>query len=256
MKVIASIPVAQPIETFLSFLKDRAADPIHESNGDVIADFIDRFLVVEMKRLENDKSLVQTEVEIPDDLVTKPLEAANRQLDTYKLIIKKYVGAIGDLQTDCMGFLKTAGIDNTAPVIVRDMKLAEINKVEVADLKPEDLFRTPAERVAVRNGNGHRSTMVRKLFDDERDIIRAQFLKLNGQIHEDACLPIKNLLGSEVAIFQVTGFISLLHTYAAMGRLQVNDFPAYENWMKTQRKIWARYSSPKYQALRIKAAQA
>lgn len=37
--------------------------------------------------------------------------------------------------------------------------------------------------------NGHKKEKKRRLKEEEKDIIRKEFIKLNGQIKEDICLP-------------------------------------------------------------------
>lgn len=102
-----------------------------------------------------------------------------------------------------------------------------------------------------RSGNGHTSEKIRDLYDNERDIIRAEFMKLNGQIKEDACLEIQKKLGTEVAIFQVTGFVTYLHLQIAEGKFEVNNMPDYLMFLQEHRNRWATYNSPKYRTKRI-----
>lgn len=276
MKIIATVPASHSIETFLSFIKDRALDSIHENNVDLIADFIDRFLVIEMKRMASSTEVIKTEVEIPDELITKPLEEANKQLNVYKLRSSTYFLTIWNAQNDLLKVLKEAGIDDISTKIQRkfdhkdepeelapsnpDLTLAgpgfrvglQNEEVSAADkvLAPVE----PAEKVK-RNGNGHQSAKVRDLTNLEKDQIRSDFLAINGQIAEDACLPIHEKLPAEISIFQVTGFISLMHRYVAKGKLSVKDYPAYENFLQTHRELLATYDNPKYQNMRKQMAQ-
>lgn len=92
-----------------------------------------------------------------------------------------------------------------------------------------------------RSGNGHKREAWRKLYDWEKNIIRAEFVRLNGIIHEDACLGIQKRLSNDVAIFQVTGFVTLLHKYISLGRLRLPDMISYERHLKQKRKLWAQY---------------
>ena len=260
MKVTATVPAIQPIETFLSYLKDRAGDPVHESNVDVIADFIDRFVVIEMKRLESVKDTIKTEVEIPDDLVTKPLEAANKQLDIYKAIIAKYVSTMGEMHKDLSVLLHGAGVVDITPELIRNQKLVEINAAdEITAMVDKPLIKVTAAEVAdrvaaraKRNGNGHKSLKIRGLEDGERDLIRAEFLNLNGQISEDACKPIHAKIDQVISIAQVTGFISYLHGQVMGGAFQVRDMDAYMTFLQSHRDLWATYNSPKYVAMRAR----
>jgi hypothetical protein len=98
-----------------------------------------------------------------------------------------------------------------------------------------------------RTGKGHKSEMIRKLHDSERDCIRRTFLIKNGQIEEDDCVRIKPYMGNDVAIFQVTGFVSYLHRDVALGRTQVRDLPAYKEWMRTKYSgLFVQYNNPRF----------
>jgi hypothetical protein len=110
-----------------------------------------------------------------------------------------------------------------------------------------------------RTGNGHKSEKTRDLYDHEKDIIRDDlFFPKNGQINNDDCvafretrlkdLPAGTSSFKEVAIFQITGFVSVLHTRVAEGGILVNDLVAYEAWMRVKygETLWARYNLPLY----------
>ncbi len=125
-------------------------------------------------------------------------------------------------------------------------------------------FMLPANETAIvveskraykkRAGNGHKSEKIRDLFDFEKDVIKEDlFLPKNGQIDNDDCVAfrdnaIKGIVGklsafNEIAIFQITGYVSVLHTQVAEGRLMVDDICAYEEWMRTKYgRLWARYN--------------
>jgi hypothetical protein len=109
-----------------------------------------------------------------------------------------------------------------------------------------------------RQGNGHRSEMVRKLNDGERDWLRAAFLRKNGQIEEDDCVTFKGQMISDViAIFQITGFISVLHRYVALGRMEVRDLPAYLNWMQSKYGgLWSQWNNTRFVTVRAQNLQA
>jgi hypothetical protein len=108
-----------------------------------------------------------------------------------------------------------------------------------------------------RTGNGHKSTMVRKLNDQERNFFRSSFLRKNGEIEEDDCVAMKAGVANEVAIFQVTGFISYLHRDVALGRTQVRDLPAYKEWMRTKYgALWAQFNNPRFTEVRHRNAAA
>jgi hypothetical protein len=109
-----------------------------------------------------------------------------------------------------------------------------------------------------RTGNGHTKAKIRDLTDPERDCMRNHlFLPKNGQIDNDDCVTFRhNALPSEVAIFQVTGYISVLHTEVAEGRTAVQDLVAYEQWMREKYNgtLWARYINPNFSLVRVQNA--
>jgi hypothetical protein len=225
MIVSVECSVKDHIETFFEYLKKRATDKAHTKDADVIADFVDRFIVIEMKRLATKDETFNTDIEIPDSLLLDPLKEAKLKMD--KIF---------------EDFFKNKGV--TAPSTPAPAPVTT---------KPAAAPSTPAT-AKPRNGNGHKSLKQRSLLDPERDDIRAEFLSLNGQIDEDACVRLKaNKMPKEVAIFQVTGFMTHLHMKVAAGELKVRDLDAYLNFLQGHRDMWARYNSPKYQALRAAA---
>ena len=104
----------------------------------------------------------------------------------------------------------------------------------------------------VRNGNGHHSEMVRKLNEGERAQLKNKFLSKNGQIANDDCVIFKGQMISDcIAIFQITGYISVLHRYVAMGRLKLRDLNAYKEWMHAKYKgLWNQYTSERFSKVR------
>ena len=115
--------------------------------------------------------------------------------------------------------------------IVTEMKVAPSQTVADQVYKPAiSLDKQPSlGKKITRNriGNGHKVLKKRKLAEWEKNIIRTEFIKLNGIIHEDFTLPIKAKLGSDVSPFQVTGFVTLLHKYVKDGSLKLSDMNAY-----------------------------
>jgi len=103
------------------------------------------------------------------------------------------------------------------------------------------------------NKNGHRSEMVRKLNDGERAWLKNKFIQKNGQIANDDCVAFKGQMISDViAIFQITGYISVLHRYVALGRLELRDLSAYLNWMEYKYQgLWSQYNNKRFTAVRI-----
>jgi hypothetical protein len=108
-------------------------------------------------------------------------------------------------------------------------------------------------RTRIRNGNGHRSGMVRKLNDSERAWLKTKFLQKNGRIANDDCVTFKGQIISDcIAIFQITGYISVLHRYVAMGRLELRDLSGYLNWMHEKYQgLWTQYNNPRFTTARM-----
>lgn len=79
----------------------------------------------------------------------------------------------------------------------------------------------------VQSGNGHKVEKIKPLKEWEKDLIRNEFIKLNGEILRDTCLEIKKKLNKDTAIFQVTGFVSLLHKYVLKGELKLPSLGHY-----------------------------
>jgi hypothetical protein len=96
---------------------------------------------------------------------------------------------------------------------------------------PASVELTP-KRTRNRVGNGHKKQMVRSLLPQEKDFFRANFLAANGMLEEKDCTVLKEKVSEEVAIFQVTGFISYLHRDVASGRTVLQDTRAYLEWMR------------------------
>jgi hypothetical protein len=235
MKVTMQVPSITPLTTFFDYLKKVASDKVHENNVDLIADFVDKVLVVEMKRLENDSSTFDQVIEIPDSVVVEPLRKAKKQFDDF---FTKFIMERGG---------------NPAQIVVDSDSATDNTGIPYP--KPEDEITAQDEATSVpsasafvkkRSGNGHKVAKIRSLYGNEKDTIRAEFLNLNGQIAEDACKPIHDSLDKDVSIFQVTGFVTYLHSMIAGGSLEVRDMPAYLSFLQGHRGLWAKYNSPKY----------
>jgi hypothetical protein len=108
-----------------------------------------------------------------------------------------------------------------------------------------------------RIGNGHKKQKVRDLHDSERTFLRSTFQAKNGQIEDDFCVDLKYGNGSatgmdaDVAIFQITGFMSFLHREVAQNRLVLQDLQAYCNWMHTRyADLWEQWNRPAFVNIR------
>jgi hypothetical protein len=219
------------VESFLEYIRARAKDPAHTKNGDAIADFIDGFMVFELKRLgKKDENYLET-IQFPDELVLEPLKNAKQRMDEI----------FNDFLKDPSGKTKTPSAASTSAATATSVPA------------------TPTSAPAIpapRSGNGHKKEKIRSLLGSEKDHIRSEFIKVNGQIAEDTCVEIKKHpeIGNEIAIFQVTGFVTYIHRQIAMGEFEVQDMASYLTFISTHRALWATYNSPKYQTMRADAA--
>jgi hypothetical protein len=169
-----------------------------------------------------------------------------------------------ELLTKFAGYL-TERVTDTNRVIIADFMekflVVEIKKMEgpaqpemidipMPKVKAEDIM----GMIKQRSGNGHKILKKRPLTDSEKDNIRVFFKESNGQIESDACVEYKKLaeVDPDVAIFQITGFVSYLHNRVASGELTLSNMPAYFEFIKGHRNLWATYNSPRYQALRAR----
>lgn len=245
MEITIEYSARERLEKFMEWLKKRAEDKIHENNGDIIADFVENVVVVELKRLENDSEIITEDIEIPNEVMAEPLKAMKKQVDK---AFKDFIDGNGlnseesddekETESEPGDEEETESEPEAAPISGRGSSpKTTVSKVS----KP-------------RNGNGHESKKKRPLTDPERNIIRSEFTALNGQIEEDACVKIKERLDSEVSIFQVTGFVTYLHKEIAMGKDTVGDMDSYLEFLQEHRNLWARYNSDKYIKMRAAAA--
>ena len=245
-KVTVQFSVKSRMEKFFEYLKKRSQDKVHEGNKDLIADFIDKFIVVELKWLENNNEKFDEILEVPDEVMLEPLKQMKASFD--KTFNDFLSGKGVSLPKKSTGAGEDFGI-------FRD---------------PEEEFSTDDEEVTSdnnsipnasnvskpRTGNGHEAKKTRDLNDSEKDTIKSDFLALNGQFVDSkkSCQPILEKLGSDITIWQVVGFVSLLHRYIAMGGLQVPDLDAYKIFLEEHHKLWAQYNSSKYQTARQNAS--
>jgi len=258
MKIAIQIPATTPLETFFQFLKDRAIDPIHKDNVDLIADFADKFIVVELKRLANEAETITQNLDIPDTALAPlyvPYQKAKAKFDAeWRQILNGGAHVLDEDYSDPDTIEAPAPVVPPAVAQPSSTVDPDVNKyLGVSDP-------TPAAPVATatpvkRSGNGHVRGKKRPLMPAEKDQIRADFLALGGKIAEDACKPTLAKMGQDVTIFQVTGFMTYLHSQVAAGILALPDMDGYIEYIKGHRKIWENYNSPKYQALRIKNAK-
>ena len=59
----------------------------------------------------------------------------------------------------------------------------------------------------------------RNLTNDERTTMRVYFVQKEGRVDGDDCVELKTMLSPDLSLWQVTGFISLLHHEVAEGKV-------------------------------------
>lgn len=225
-------PHSDRLQNFLTYLKVRAVAPEHQTNRDIIANFVDKFLVFELKRLGDAQETFEEEVSIPDSILVEPLKRAKAGFDK---VFKD--------------FMSKQGLDTLTTEVEPEAVEPVTTVTEVASSE-DGIGSLPEEPPQPRTGNGHKIAKKRKLTDQEKDDIRSFFLQKSGMIGDDDCVAHHKAMDQIVTIFQVTGFCTYLHKKVAMGDLTLTNLPGYVAWMQTRRDLWAQYDSPKYKAMR------
>jgi hypothetical protein len=235
MKIQIDLNAKDKLETFLKFVEKRAADIVHTNNGDIIADFIDSFIVVELKRLENKPEYISQEILIPDEVLAEPLLKMKEALD----------GAFNSFMTE--KGIQPGTKQPANPAVQSGVSTGNVSQTATAPVAP-----VASGSNQPRNGNGHAVAFIRKLDDTEKDIIRADFTKLNGEYvdQKKSCTALLPQMGTDISVFQVTGFVSHLHREIAKGDWTIPDMPSYLTFLEKHKKLWAQYNSPKYQTAR------
>jgi hypothetical protein len=121
--------------------------------------------------------------------------------------------------------------------------------------------------------NGHKSNKERELIEQERAYIKSIFMSLSGCLNASSkmCSFLCNKLNetkesirltqkipgilADLSVFQVTGYVSVLHRHIAKGTLDLESSEKrdrYLSWMQSRYKLWARYNSEKYRHYREK----
>lgn len=237
MQIKLDYSLKDRLMSFFEILKARAETKDHEENRDLIAEFIDRFLVVEMKRLTNEPEMIQETIELPDSIIEAPLQ-------DYKAELAKNMSKL--LGYDV--YTRTQPMNPVVEPVYSDPISLPIGAKQYSPQPPKP-------DVPAGSKNGHARKKVRHLVDSERDGMSAFFSAAGGMIKDDDCVSFRaENLPEEVTIFQVCGFISQLHVAVAEGRRTVRDLPAYEEWMSTKYKdtLWAQYNKPIFKEVRAK----
>jgi hypothetical protein len=125
---------------------------------------------------------------------------------------------------------------------------------DVAALKRHQTINTAPLTETVRSGNGHKAAKIRSLNEEEKNHIRVWFNALNGEIRPDACVRLHTSMKTktEISIFQITGFVTYLHSQVMSGLATVRNIDRYLAYLQSHRDMWAKYNSPKYAAMRAK----
>jgi hypothetical protein len=131
------------------------------------------------------------------------------------------------------------------------LEIKAINKPVHTEVVHQVINTAPLTQT-VRSGNGHKSLKVRGLDDAERDKIRRFFLAYNGEIKPDACVSLHKTMSPDLAIFQITGFVTYLHGECRKGLVPLRNYARYETYLQSHRDQWATYNSPKYVSMRAK----
>jgi hypothetical protein len=103
--------------------------------------------------------------------------------------------------------------------------------------------------------NKHAITAKRPLTEQEQEVIRREFLKLNGIFEESKkdCTRIRNLLSDDVSVWQVSGYVVKLHQLAKAKELSMKDRRAYLSANRGHYKHWLSYNGAKYDEMREKS---
>ena len=170
-----------------------------------------------------------------------------------------------ELLTKFAGFLVERVTEANRPIIADFLEkflAPEIQGLE--SVSSEDVVLTPdahaGDKVTPRprSGNGHKKEKVRDLLGGEKDAIRAWYNGRNGEIAWDSCVGFRKDsiengdFDKVVAIAQVTGFVSYLHSEVASGKTRMKDMPSYLEFLKGRHEFWAKYNSARYREMRRK----
>ena len=202
---------------FVEWIKDRAKDPLHENNKDIIADFLEKVVVVELKKLENDPTEFDSKIDIPDDLIPRQGPDANT-------LIRKVVGVLVEEMMDKDGnpldLNEILNLDSTKEV---EDKSTTVEDEESAEPLGEVLT-GKEEKGSIRTGNNHKKGKKRPLNDCERTYITQVFLSKNGVLADKDCTEIAKHLGISAegkTPWQVTGLVSELCRQVNEGKLKL-----------------------------------
>lgn len=146
------------------------------------------------------------------------IDVMNKELDAVHALLKSKLRACRKLKA---AWLEFKSLDSVTPVSPEEAPV--INVV--------------GERRRSFHNNGHKRLAVRPLTKLERDKIREEFLRVNGEITEDVAVSIRGMLSGDVSIFQVTGVIVGLHRRVRLGTLVVDDRSSYDTALVARKSV-------------------
>jgi len=104
-------------------------------------------------------------------------------------------------------------------------------------------------RTKVSKTNQHKKGKVRNMTPKEKKIIKKEYLKVDGKLPYKFCSKIKEKLGPDITVFQVSGICKEIHGEAKAGKITLKDFNSYKKFLEDHRKKWKTYQSVKYRPL-------
>ena len=160
------------------------------------------------------------------------------------------LSSTGSLEIKAINKPVQTPVPQTKPIIYKGRIVGHL-KVDQTPIVHQAINTAPLIQT-VRSGNGHKSLKVRGLDDAEKDKIRRFFLAYNGEIKPDACVSLHKTMSPDLAIFQITGFVTYLHGECRKGLVPLRNYARYETYLQSHRDQWATYNSPRYIAMRAK----
>jgi len=214
------------VEGFIGYVQHRATDARHTRNASVIADFIDKFAIVELKRLRIHDEIIPGVINVPASLFGPAVPAM--------------ATAVAPVDTSVPWGTTPAPVRPARPApAARPVAPAPVQAPAPAPAPAQaPASDTTVSHTAVRrNSNGHESEKVRNLTADEKNKLRQRFIRLNGQIPEDKTVEwtaeFNEGLAADQSLsaFQVPGYIAYLHGQVTRGVLIPRDMAAYKLYL-------------------------
>lgn len=166
--------------------------------------------------------------------VLKGIDSMNLELDSLHALLKAKLRACRKLKAAWLEFKELK-----VPEVLAMPFDVQVSESQVAStLVSEPILKSQV----VFNRNGHKRAKKRLLTLQEKIKIKKEFLRLNGEITEDAAVIIHkgmlvNKKSQDVSIFQVTGCIVNLHKKVREGLLEVRDRESYDRALMSRRSV-------------------